>query len=283
MKSLKQLSKEGVLKRTDGYRAALDQIVVDPAFNTRLQDQRLEDHITGLVEFIMGGGQLPALEVVPTDDDHLQVVDGHCRLAAYKIAKERGALIEHVDVRMFQGNDADRVARIATSNEGLKLTPIETATVYKRLRAYGLNAAEISRRVGKTATHVGNSLLLADAPQELQNLVASGQVSATLAIDTIKEHADGALSVLTGAVQGEATPDATPKVKRATVAKWKLAGELATRVTEALTELPWDFDATATMTDDVVPESRTVTFTKGQLLPLWELVREIKAARGKEE
>lgn len=280
MKSFKQLSKDGVLKRTDGYKAPLDQLVVDPMFNARLAGARLDEHIAGLVEFIMGGGQLPPLEVVPAEMDLLQVVDGHCRLAAYRIARDRGAAIEYIDVKPFQGNDADRVARIATSNEGLKLTPVETADVYKRLRGYGLNAAEIARRVGKTATHVGNVLLLADAPQELLNLVILGKVSATLAIDTIKEHGDKALAVLTDVMPTEPAEDAPKKVQRAAVTKWKLSGDLANRTVEALTALQFDFDAVATMTDDVVPDSRTVTLTKGSLLPLWTLIREIKEARG---
>lgn len=296
MSSFKQLAKDGILKRVDGYKVRLVDIIIDPGFNTRVDGKRLQEHIDNLTGYIVGGGIVPPLEVIPTGENKVQIIDGHCRYQAMLKAVEQGANIEFVDVRQFQGNDADRVARIATSNEGLKLTPMETAGVYKKLRAFGLNGAEIARQVNKTATHVGNILVLADAPVAIQKMVEAGTVSATLAIDTIKEQGEKASEVLKAAQ--EATPGGAgddsgenegsgsgKKVTRASVKSWKLSGDVANRTVAALDSLSegFDFEVNATMSDDSIPGNKAVKITKSSLTPLWEILKEIREARSGKE
>lgn len=196
MSSFKQLTKDGVLKRADAFKVKYQDIVVEEGFNTRDEGERLDEHVQAIFQFIMDGGQLPPLEVVPTTDGKVKVRDGHCRHRAYGMAIDAGAPVEWIEVKQFLGNDVDQVARIVTSNEGLKLTPLETARVYKRLRGYGLGPEEIAKKVGKSRQHVDQLLILADAPHKVQKLVADGAVSATEAMKLTREHGEGAANIL---------------------------------------------------------------------------------------
>jgi ParB/RepB/Spo0J family partition protein len=220
MTSFKQLQKDGVVKRKDAMQVRYADIVVDASFNTRENSDRLQAHIHALFEFIMADGQLPDLEVIPLDGGKVQVVDGHCRCAAYGLAIAAGKNIEWISVKPFTGDDADRTVRIATSNEGLKLTPLETARVYKRLRdEFGMGPEDIARKVQKTRQHVDQLLHLADASPEVQQMVADGTVAATEAIKVARKHGDDAAKVLGkaaaagGKVTGKQLREWTPPAK----------------------------------------------------------------------
>lgn len=219
MASFKEMIREGTIKRADAMKLKLEDIHVEPDFNVRIPGAELEAHIESIKDFILAGGQLPALEVRPRDEGGVWVVDGHCRREGYRRAVEAGAPIEWVEVRAFQGNDIDRVARIATSNEGLKLSQLEVAMLYKKLRGMGLEVPEIARNVNKTRQHVEATLKLADANRDVQQMVAKGDVSPGVAIDMVRRHGEKA---------GE-------KLKE-TVEKVKAAGK--TKVTKAAVAAP---------------------------------------------
>lgn len=193
MKSFKDMARTGEVKRADvGMKMRLDDIHADPDFNVRMQGEELETHIEGIKQFILNGGTLPPLELRPREEGGATVVDGHCRREAFLRARTAGAPIEWIDIRPFYGNDADRIARIATSNEGLKLSPLETATVYKRLRGLNLEIPQIAKLVNRTPQHVGQILTLADANSDVQNMVAQGEVAASEAIKLVKKHGEKA-------------------------------------------------------------------------------------------
>lgn len=200
-------NKLGHVKKTNSYRARLDQIFVEAGFNLRfekaetfaeIQDPNFREEIETLADFIVDGGQLPPLEVRPREGGGLYVVDGHRRRLAYLRAIEKGAPLAEpdgfvwIDIRHFEGNDADRTARIMTSAEGRDLSPLETAQGYKRLSAYGWDSNRIAKKVGKSRTHVEGLLLLANGNSDVQALVASGKVSAALAVNAIRKHGEKA-------------------------------------------------------------------------------------------
>lgn len=197
--SFKQLTKDGVLKRADAYKVRYQDIHVADGFNAREHNARLQAHIGEIADFIMAGGQLPPIEVEPhADGVGVVIVDGHCRHAAYGIAIKAGDAIEWIEVKQFTGDAADRTARIVTSNEGLKLTQLETAAVYKRLRdEHGMRPEEIADKVNKTRQHVDQLLHLADAPEAVQRMVADGAVSATEAMKLARKHGAAAADILT--------------------------------------------------------------------------------------
>lgn len=196
-KSFKQMIQAGEVKRADAMKVQLDDIHEEPGFNSREQTPEFWEGIKAFAQYIAAGGTYPALEVRPRPGGGVFVVEGHRRRLSLRMARdELGAPIEWVSVVAFTGNDADRVARIVTSNSQVPLTPLETARVYKRLAAFGLTPDEIATMVGKTRQHVDQLLILANANTDVQKLVAAGDVSAAVAVKVARQHGEGAGQVL---------------------------------------------------------------------------------------
>ena len=207
-KSFKQMIKDGEVRRADAMKVQLEDLHEEPGFNLRTEGDALETSINALAEFIAAGGQIPPLEVRPRAEGGVWLVDGHRRRRALlKLDaegrlprtpnKDRPQVLEAwVPVIAFEGSDADRVARIITSQENEKLTPLELAEGYKRLRAFGWSVEQIATKVGKTRQHVEQVLTVGNANTDVQNLVAAGHVSATTAAQVVREHGDGAGKVL---------------------------------------------------------------------------------------
>ncbi|KEY88725.1 ParB N-terminal domain-containing protein [Pseudomonas capeferrum] len=207
-KSFKQMIKDGEVRRADAMKVQLEDLHEEPGFNLRTEGDALESSIDLLAEFIAGGGQIPPLEVRPRAEGGVWVVDGHRRRRALlKLdnagrlprtpSKANPAILEAwIPVNSFEGSDADRVARIITSQENEKLSPLELAEGYKRLKAFGWTPEQIAKKVGKTRQHVEQVLTVGNANTDVQNLVAAGHVSATTAAQVVREHGDGAGQVL---------------------------------------------------------------------------------------
>ncbi|MBF8802249.1 ParB/RepB/Spo0J family partition protein [Pseudomonas asiatica] len=207
-KSFKQMIKDGEVRRADAMKVQLEDLHEEPGFNLRTEGDALEASINALAEFIAAGGQFPPLEVRPRAEGGVWLVDGHRRRRALLKLDAEGrlprtpnkerpeALEAWVPVIAFEGSDADRVARIITSQENEKLSPLELAQGYKRLRAFGWSVEQIATKVGKTRQHVEQVLTVGNANTDVQNLVAAGHVSATTAAQVVREHGDGAGKVL---------------------------------------------------------------------------------------
>jgi ParB-like chromosome segregation protein Spo0J len=207
-KSFKQMIKDGEVRRADAMKVQLEDLYEEPGFNLRTEGDALEASINSLAEFVAAGGQIPPLEVRPRAEGGVWLVDGHRRRRALlKLDaegqlprtpnKDRPEVLEAwVPVIAFEGSDADRVARIITSQENEKLSPLELAEGYKRLRAFGWSVEQIAAKVGKTRQHVEQVLTVGNANTDVQNLVAAGHVSATTAAQVVREHGDGAGKVL---------------------------------------------------------------------------------------
>ncbi|OAS28002.1 hypothetical protein AYO08_00955 [Pseudomonas putida] len=208
MKSFKQMIKDGDVRRADAMRVRLEDLHEEPGFNLRIEGEALEASIDLLAEFIANGGQIPPLEVRPRAEGGVWIVDGHRRRRAMLMLDKTGrlprtpnkdnpAILEAwVPVIAFEGSDADRVARIISSQENEKLSPLELAEGYKRLRAFGWTPEQIAKKVGKTRQHVEQVLTVGNANTDVQSLVAAGHVSATTAAQVVREHGDGAGKVL---------------------------------------------------------------------------------------
>lgn len=207
-KSFKQMIKDGEVRRADAMKVQLEDLHEEPGFNLRTEGEALEASINSLAEFVAAGGQIPPLEVRPRAEGGVWLVDGHRRRRALlKLDaegrlprtpnKERPEVLEAwVPVIAFEGSDADRVARIITSQENEKLSPQELAEGYKRLRAFGWSVEQIAAKVGKTRQHVEQVLTVGNANTDVQNLVAAGHVSATTAAQVVREHGDSAGKLL---------------------------------------------------------------------------------------
>lgn len=206
LKSFRQMIADKEIKRADAMKARLEDLHEEPGFNLRAEGEDLEQSISDLAEFIAAGGQIPALEVRPRAEGGLWLVDGHRRARALrKLDSERRLPRADgeawVAIVAFTGNDADRVARVITSQEGRKLSPLELAEGYKRLMAFGWTPDQIAKSVGKSRSHVDHMMVLTVANSDVQQMIKAGAVSAATAVDLVREHGEGAGKVLAGELE----------------------------------------------------------------------------------
>lgn len=122
------------------------------------------------------------------------VIRGHRRCRALRILEQQGEILE---VRIIPAPKSfkkeDTILDQITGNEGKPFTPWEQAKVLRDLRGLGWKLKDIQERSGRSLVYVRRLLTLADAPQNLINLVRDGRVSATQAMDSIAEETVQAL------------------------------------------------------------------------------------------
>jgi ParB-like chromosome segregation protein Spo0J len=203
-------AKSGGLKaiatdRSDLFRLNPYNITVKPGWNSRdMRDPDNQAHIDELAKSIAAIGVQEPLTVY-MDGGKPVLTDGHCRLlATLRAIEEYGAEIRSIPVKTEpKGSDEkDRLLSQIIRNGGKRLSPLEQGQVYKRLLNLGWTEAEIARRTGVQQIQVSKYIDLQAAPEPIQELVATGQVSATLAIETIKDQGtEQAAEVLTVAAE----------------------------------------------------------------------------------
>lgn len=183
----------------------------DPGWNVRIESEGLKQHIRVLADSIKEIGVQQALTVVMKNGSPV-VTDGHCRLEAVKLAIKEGADIKSVPVRNEErhSNDADHTLSLWTRNSGRALSIPEQAEVVKRLLQFGWTEADISKKTGSSRQHIGNLIIFISSSTEIQAMVNRGEVSATMAVEQIKQEGDGAINTLKAAVK---TAKATGRTK----------------------------------------------------------------------
>lgn len=229
-KSFKQMIADKEIKRADAMKARYEDLYVEPGFNLRAEIESLtgderqdaEDDEESLFQHIMAGGQIPDLEVRPRADGGVWIVDGHRRHRNIGRAIAAGAPLQDKDgvvwinIKPFTGNDADRVARIITSQRNRKLSPLELATGYKRLIAFGWTVDQVAKTVGKTRQHVDQMLTLSSANSDVLKMVEAGTVAPATAVEMVRKHGEGAGAVLTEEL-GKAQAQGKAKVTAGTM------------------------------------------------------------------
>lgn len=190
---------EGV-KTSNLFRVPPHLLIEDPGFNIRVYDDDAETLIEEYTQKFLAGSRCPPLEVW-LNGENITIIEGHLRRRAALRAIERGAEIKDVDCIHFTGNDVARVVHMLQSGDGREWRPLERCTGYMRLQAWGWSEAEIAKVFGKTVQHVSNILALANADSAVQAMVKSGDVSATLAVQTIRQEGQKAAETLTAAVE----------------------------------------------------------------------------------
>lgn len=284
--TLKKLAAEGGVKKADLYRAKPHDILVEKGFNLRIPGDELEAHIESICTSILAGMTVPAIEVRVDDDGRMLIVDGHCRHAAYLRAIDRGAQIEFIDVVPFRGNDADRVAKMIASSQGKSLSPLEAALGYKRLAAFGWDAAKIAASTGKTDSYIYSLLLLANANSDVQKLVAEGRVSANAAIEVIRKHGEKAGEYLLAMLgDGEGAPQRiTKKALNGPTLPRKVVTQVVSSVESFASRLGERSGSQIESIRALAPEERagrTVEVDAETLLELLTAVDAVNAAKAK--
>lgn len=132
------------------------------------------DELQNLADSIAKEGLLQPIIVRPKGDIY-QIVAGERRWQASKVAG-----LQAVPVRVIEMDDqqALRIALVENLQRS-DLNAIEEARGYKDLMARGgLTQAELAEAVSKSRSAVANSLRLLDLPQQIQDYVYNGDITA---------------------------------------------------------------------------------------------------------
>lgn len=178
------------------YTLPLERIREKPGFNLRRPGPAMEANIEALrAMYVNGKAQfLPPLVVRLTPGETVAyIVEGHQR---YQAAM-RAATLDGVEIRGLpcisspRGMDANELtAIIYTSQSGLKLTTLEKVDGIKRMLGGGWTMDQIAKNINVSTQAIQNWLTVAEAPQEIQDMVSAGQVAPTEVVKLIREEGE---------------------------------------------------------------------------------------------
>ncbi|TCV62806.1 ParB/RepB/Spo0J family partition protein [Pseudomonas fluorescens] len=152
-------------------------------------------HIEMLAKAWAQSAQMKPIEVQVVDG-RCFVRDGHCRLRGAHLAISRGAMIKRIPVIELKGNNQLASVRILTSNEQLKLTIMQRARIYQRLRSWNWDDHQIAEHIGRTSTHVRETLRLLSLPAQIQTLLEQDVIKPHLALDLYRKYGDESVEII---------------------------------------------------------------------------------------
>jgi hypothetical protein len=143
-----------------------------------------------MVDSIHASGTAAFPEItVHQENGKVYVTRGHCRRRAFIIARNEGAEIKGIRaIASTIKGDAENTLDLINNADGLHLTPLEIATAIKRLISFEWSINEIAKRRGCTPQAIKNALEVADLPAPAAKMVEKGEVSATLAVVTVRKE-----------------------------------------------------------------------------------------------
>jgi hypothetical protein len=237
--SLKSLNRESSdVSKSDLFSVVPNLLLEEEGFNTRgafcddyYERPDIMVGIRALADAYKRGDYVPPI-IVKVRDGSVFVREGHRRRRAILLAISEGADIRKIQVLEHKGDEAEQTLLIATSNDGMPLTPLEKAVTYGRLSKWGWSDQEISERVGRTAEHVRQSKVLLELPLDLKKMIQAGEVAATYAAELFREHGEAALQILRDA-KNENQTEQPKKLTRKKVEK-KAGAKLGKKVVDAM-------------------------------------------------
>lgn len=202
--SASAIVKSGNVKESRGTATLLmvppDQIQIADGFNVRiLGTEDYEAGIAALADSIESEGfyrHKPITGVVTKMEDGSQaivVTDGHRRMAAIDLLRESGRPVPEMIPVILEPAGTSMIERtVALAKTGTELTPLELATVCKRLQGYGVEDKEICKRLSITPRYLSNLYLLLTASRKVLGMVANKKVAATVVIEELRANGKAA-------------------------------------------------------------------------------------------
>lgn len=134
-----------------------------------------EDALGELVTSIREVGLLQPIVVRPLGDERFELVMGERRLRA---AREAG--LTEIPAIVRETAEADRLRDALLENlHRQALNPLEEAAAYAQLlEDFGATHEELATRIGRSRSHVTNTIRLLNLPAPVQRRVAAGVLSA---------------------------------------------------------------------------------------------------------
>jgi ParB-like chromosome segregation protein Spo0J len=217
LKALAESKTAGITKATT-FRVDPDLIQFEEGFNLRTENDELELHVDRLYRAMKAGAFIPPVDV-SIENGQIVARDGHCRTRAARRLKQE--LLEFtLECRQLRGNEADALFHmLGTGSGGKPLSPLEQGIGYLRLTRMGMTPVQIATKLGVSRVTIDNGLTLAEAPLELQQMVANGEVSSTTAREAIRQGSEG-VEALKSVVEQE-RKEPSKKGKKVTAKKLK--------------------------------------------------------------
>ena len=182
-------------KSRDLWQVPLADIRKLDGFNVRVRDEAYLAHLRSIANSIRTNGFWPShpLEGYVANEGGSNVIyltGGYTRFEATLIANSEGAEIPCLPMVIApQGTSIeDLTIALIKGNEGKPLTPYECGVVCKRLINFGWDTQQIAARLDLSTVYIDGLLMLVAAPNEIRMMVQSGQVSATMAIQALRDY-----------------------------------------------------------------------------------------------
>lgn len=185
---------------------------VEKDFNPR---KDFDENVRNLKASIRKQGVLTPLKILkPRGKEELILIDGECRLRAVKelLAEDNGfKLPKGIPCTVTTEEDPiKRLLMAVAANEGKRLTPIEEADAFIRMRdEAGMNADAIAEATGKSRRTVFSRMNLGNACLAVRSALANKGIRLQVAEKIVKMYKDDPKA------QVEALRDAIEKAKAA--------------------------------------------------------------------
>jgi ParB family chromosome partitioning protein len=185
-----------------------DRIAANPLQPRRtFEPQPLEE----LAAAIRSQGIVEPLIVRPAGQGKFELIAGERRLRAAILAG-----LERVPVIVRELDDRGAFEMSLVENLLREdLNPIEEASAFRRLnREFSMTHEEIAARIGKSRTHVTNTIRLIELPAPVIEMVTCGQLTAgqvrpLLALESADEQIDQATKIAEGHLSARAVEELT--------------------------------------------------------------------------
>jgi ParB/RepB/Spo0J family partition protein len=272
--------------RKDMFLIPLEELKIQEGFNVREDYGDIDELAKSLVE----NGQLEPLTIRSGEDGSIIIVNGHRRIKAFVLAKEKyGSEIKSAwCIPENKGaNEETRIIDLFIRNNGKPLTIIEQASVIKRLVDYNWTITDISKKIGKSRVYVGNVLSLHSAPKEVRDVVKEGIISPTAGVKLAQAPKAKQTSVLQKIQElyndpvGENKTDTdTPKKKKkvsAAVIEKEVKGETSMISSRSIKDI-------IKKINDIISELKSDSLEGDSIKDLWKAVQYgLELALGKKD
>jgi ParB family transcriptional regulator, chromosome partitioning protein len=162
-----------VTESSSGKRLPVDFIIANRANPRRTFDA---DQLEELTNSIREKGVMSPLLVRPTDDPHIfELIAGERR---WRAAQKAG--LHDVPVIVREVNDKEALELAIIENvQRADLNPLEEAMGYGQLmEQFAYTQQDLAQVIGKSRSHVANTLRLLKLPEDVRGMVASGSLTA---------------------------------------------------------------------------------------------------------
>lgn len=195
------------------YLVPLADLYIEDGYNVR--EINLE-HVEEFKAAFIAGEYVPPL-AVEVNERGVKIIDGHHRYMGAQAACEAGHEVVRLECKDFTGTEADKIAFMITSSQGMPLSPLERGAAYQRLANQGWTNAEIAKKVKRSESDIIQHIQLTECSPYVQKLVREGRLNYALAIELHRKHGvrtDSAVSKMIEKLEGTGKT----KITRATAA-----------------------------------------------------------------